>query len=79
MAHYMVGQGRSNFINPKGTYTPLKGCVCAILNKSNHGFQRSALETKCGQKSGILKLILADRRLFMWVNFHKPRKAHLHH
>ena len=34
------------------------GCECAILNK--YWFSRSAPETKCCQKSGILKLIMGD-------------------
>ena len=39
---------------------------------------RSAPKTKCGQKSGILKIIMVDGRPIIQVKFQKRQKAHLH-
>ena len=66
------------FFNPKGHfYIPCGTCVCN-MKYIHHGFPRSAPETKCGQKSGILQLIMADGRPFKNVKFHKTQKPHLH-
>ena len=77
----MVGHlSRLKFLNPQKAhpYHP-KGCVCAILNKFTHGFVRSIPETKCGQISGTLKIIMADGSPIVWVKLQKFQKAHINH
>ena len=59
----VIQLSRSNYHKPQKAHLhPPKGCVCTIWNKSTHGFARSAPETKCGQKSGIINLIMTDGR-----------------
>ena len=54
-------------------------CVQYEINPpTSFRIPRSAQETKCGQESGILKVIMADGRPFKWVKFDKPQKPHIH-